>query len=77
MKTDQKQISWWHRIQMPDGSYTPGLVVHGSDGGDWPTTRFGMPEDLTGKTVMDVGAWDGFFSFEAEKRGAKYVLAAD
>jgi tRNA (mo5U34)-methyltransferase len=30
-----------------------------------------IPDDLTGKTVLDVGAWDGFFSFEFERRGAK------
>lgn len=70
-------IRWWHRIQLPDGSFTPGEVKHGPDGGDWPTTRFGLPEDLSGKKVLDVGAWDGFFSFEAEKRGASYVLATD
>jgi tRNA (mo5U34)-methyltransferase len=27
--------------------------------------------------VLDVGAWDGFFSFEAERRGAQRVVAAD
>ena len=32
---------------------------------------------VAGKSVMDVGAWDGFFSFEAERRGAKTVLATD
>jgi len=36
-----------------------------------------IPEDLTGKTVLDIGAWDGFFSFECERRGAKRVLAID
>jgi tRNA (mo5U34)-methyltransferase len=36
-----------------------------------------IPEDLSGKTVLDIGAWDGFFSFEAERRGAKRVLATD
>lgn len=36
-----------------------------------------MPADLTGKSVLDVGAWDGFFSFEAERRGAARVLATD
>lgn len=36
-----------------------------------------IPADLTGKTVLDVGAWDGFFSFECERRGAKRVLAID
>jgi tRNA (mo5U34)-methyltransferase len=36
-----------------------------------------IPADLTGKTVLDIGAWDGFFSFELERRGAKRVLAMD
>jgi tRNA (mo5U34)-methyltransferase len=36
-----------------------------------------IPDDLTGLTVLDVGAWDGFFSFEAELRGASRVLATD
>jgi tRNA (mo5U34)-methyltransferase len=35
-----------------------------------------VPQDLSNKTVLDVGAWDGFFSFEFERRGAK-VLATD
>ena len=36
-----------------------------------------IPKDLTGKTVLDIGAWDGYFSFEFERRGAKRVLAID
>ncbi len=36
-----------------------------------------LPEDLSGQTVLDIGAWDGFFSFEAERRGASRVLATD
>jgi tRNA (mo5U34)-methyltransferase len=36
-----------------------------------------IPADLSGKTVLDVGAWDGYFSFEFERRGAKRVLAVD
>jgi tRNA (mo5U34)-methyltransferase len=70
-------MEFWHRIRLPNGSYTPGKVNHGPDGGSWPTTRFGLPEDLTGKSVLDIGTWDGFFSFEAERRGAKKILATD
>lgn len=29
-----------------------------------------IPEDLTGKYVLDIGCNEGFFSFECEKRGA-------
>ena len=37
----------------------------------------GIPEDLSGKTVLDIGTADGFYSFLAEHRGAKRVLALD
>jgi tRNA (mo5U34)-methyltransferase len=39
--------------------------------------RLDLLQDLTGKTVLDIGAWDGYFSFEFERRGAKRVLAID
>jgi tRNA (mo5U34)-methyltransferase len=65
-------IHWVHRITLPGGRVTPG---------DWDTdkalSRLRLPEDLSGKTVLDVGAWDGLYSFEAEKRGAARVLATD
>lgn len=32
---------------------------------------------VTGKTVLDIGSWDGFFAFEAHRRGAARVLATD
>ena len=32
---------------------------------------------IKGRSVLDIGAWDGFFSFEAEKQGATRVLATD
>src|SRR5437588_2171464 len=33
--------------------------------------RFPIPGVLTGKRVLDIGPWDGWFSFEAERRGAE------
>ena len=35
------------------------------------------PMDFTGQSVLDIGAWNGGFSFEAKRRGAKRVLATD
>ncbi|MCF3652127.1 DUF1698 domain-containing protein [Synoicihabitans lomoniglobus] len=66
------QIRWFHRIDLGHGVITPGLD-------DTPTklARIQLPPSLTGKSVLDVGAWDGFFSFEAERRGAKRVVAVD
>ena len=34
----------------------------------------GVPQDLSGKTVLDIGAWNGCFSFECIRRGASRVL---
>lgn len=38
--------------------------------------RYGFPESLKAKNVLDVGAADGFFSFEFERRGGD-VLSVD
>jgi tRNA (mo5U34)-methyltransferase len=37
----------------------------------------GLPPSLDGKSVLDVGSWDGFYAFECERRGAARVLATD
>lgn len=76
------RIAWWHRIPIgltSDGEviFTPGEVVHGKDGSDYAGVRFGIPSNLKGKSVLDIGAWDGYFSFECERRGASRVTAAD
>ena len=36
-----------------------------------------LPADLSGWSVLDIGAWHGYFSFECERRGADRVLAVD
>ncbi len=36
-----------------------------------------IPKDLTGKSILDLAAFDGFYSYEATKRGAKFVVALD
>lgn len=64
--------SWFHTMDLGHGIVTVGR--------DESLRRLGwlqLPASLTGKTVLDVGAWDGFFSFECERRGAERVLAVD
>ena len=65
-------ISWFHRIDLGEGIVTPGLDVTAAK-----IARIELPDDLSGCEVLDIGAWDGAFSFEAERRGAKRVLATD
>ena len=63
----------WHQTwEVESGFSTPGhnpieLILN----------KCRIPEDLTGKSVLDVGAWNGCYSFECEKRGARKVVAAD
>jgi tRNA (mo5U34)-methyltransferase len=65
-------IRWWHSIDLGHGIVTPGRT-NLPDKIDY----IGLPRDLTGLNVLDVGAWDGLFSFEAERRGARRVVAVD
>ncbi|PZS08640.1 MAG: hypothetical protein DLM64_12100 [Solirubrobacterales bacterium] len=65
-------IKWFHSIELARGITTPG-----TDATAERVELLRLPEDLSGKTVLDVGAWDGFFCFEAERRGAARVLATD
>jgi tRNA (mo5U34)-methyltransferase len=72
LQTEIAKVNWYHSIPLGDGIVTPGV-----DDSSLRLPKIHLPEDLSGKTVLDVGAWDGFFSFEAERRGAERVLATD
>lgn len=72
LRKEVTKIRWWHRIDLGQGIITPGL-----DDSPAKLKTLALPEDLRGMTVLDIGAWDGFFSFEAERRGASHVLATD
>ena len=65
-------ITWYHKIDLGHGVVTPG-----TDESQARLAMIGLPDDLRGKTVLDVGAWDGAFSFAAEQRGASRVMAVD
>ncbi len=72
LKTEVGKIRWFHRINLGNGVVTPGV-----DDSPGKLAALHLPDNLRGKTVLDIGAWDGFFSFEAERRGASRVLAVD
>ena len=65
-------IRWYHTIDLGGG-----IVTRGIDDSALRLARAQLPESLRGLTVLDIGAWDGFFSFECERRGAARVVAAD
>jgi tRNA (mo5U34)-methyltransferase len=63
---------WFHTIDLGAGLVTPGC-----DNSPAKVGYLGLPERLDGLSVLDIGAYDGFFSFECERRGARRVVAAD
>ena len=63
---------WFHTFALAPGIYTAGIARdHG----------YRLPvlgaDRLAGRSVLDVGAFDGFYSFLAEDRGASRVVAVD
>lgn len=65
---------WYHSIDCGDGIVTPGRISHHSL--IEQLKRLDLP-DLKGKSVLDIGCWDGFYAFAAEDLGARRVLALD
>ncbi len=63
-------VHWHQRWEVFEGVFTPGRN---------PVRELcdlaGLPEDLRGQRVLDIGAWNGGFTFECERRGADQVIA--
>lgn len=71
---DTTSVRWFHSFELPgsqriDGIKSLNILRAEAD--------LFFNEDVAGKSVLDIGAWDGYFSFEAERRGAARVLATD
>ena len=66
-------LRWFHTIDLGHGIVTKGVESDPES----RLARLDLPPSLAGLSVLDVGAWDGYFSFEAERRGAARVVAAD
>jgi tRNA (mo5U34)-methyltransferase len=60
---------WFHSIDLGQGVKTKGLseLALGPD----------VLPDFAGKSVLDIGAWDGYYSYLAERAGAARVVALD
>jgi tRNA (mo5U34)-methyltransferase len=73
------QVQWYHDLDFPDGlkarTKTPDAESHRAL---WDWMRSELDKiDFAGKTVLDIGCWDGYWSFYAEQRNASRVLATD
>ena len=66
-------IQWYHSIDLGNGIITPGAMSLERQ----KPIADAIPQDLTGKSVLDIGAWDGVYSFLAEQRGASRVVSLE
>jgi tRNA (mo5U34)-methyltransferase len=65
---------WFHSIDLGHGVVTPGHKDPATLAAE--LDALSLP-DLRGRSVLDIGGWDGFFAFEAERRGAARVGVVD
>lgn len=65
-------LRWYHTIDLPDGTATPGEFDLRSS-----APRVPLPASLAGRRCLDVGTRDGFWAFEMERRGAAEVIGID
>ncbi|MFZ0019009.1 MAG: hypothetical protein WAL10_16895, partial [Acetobacteraceae bacterium] len=74
LETTIRQLPWFHQIDFGNGLLTPGYIKA-------PKIRrmsrmLFEGVDLNGRTLLDIGCWDGAYSVEATRRNAT-VTAAD
>ncbi|HEY7783944.1 MAG TPA: methyltransferase domain-containing protein [Pyrinomonadaceae bacterium] len=72
-------IHWYHEFDFGNGlkarSKMPDAAYHRQV---WSFIERNLDTvDFSDKTVLDIGCWDGYWSFYAERRGARSVLATD
>ncbi|MEK6273880.1 MAG: DUF1698 domain-containing protein [Actinomycetota bacterium] len=72
-------VAWYHEFDFGDGlvarSTSPDVAAHRRI---WQFIEDGLATvDFRGKSVLDIGCWDGYWSFHAERQGAASILAVD
>ena len=68
------QLSWHHQIDLGGGVLTPGNIpISVLEAQSSVYFRDGLQD----KSLLDIGCWDGYNSFEAHRCGARDVLATD
>src|SRR3954453_948802 len=60
------EVGGYHTQEVAPGLVTPGMF----DLRPY-LDRYGLPDELSGKRVLDVGTFEGFWAFELERRGAE------
>lgn len=74
-------IGWYQDIDLGNGVHTKSRRIYGEEIDHprrrWAEVESAVPQDLIGKTVLDIGCNAGYICFEAVRRGAKRVVGID
>ena len=68
---------WFHNIDLDGVPTAPNHFLNDYPNVKWRRFQHAVPEDLTGRTVLDVGCNAGFYSIEMKRRGADRVVGID
>ena len=68
---------WFHNIDLGGVQTAPDHFLGDYPAIKWQRFAHAIPEDLSGKTVLDIGCNGGFYSLEMKRRGAARVVAID
>jgi tRNA (mo5U34)-methyltransferase len=68
---------WFHNMDLDGVPTAPNHFLNDYPNVKWQRFQHAIPEDLTGKTVLDIGCNAGFYSLEMKRRGADRVLGID
>jgi tRNA (mo5U34)-methyltransferase len=68
---------WFHNLDLGGVQTAPDHFLGDYPQIKWQQFSFAIPEDLTGKSVLDVGCNAGFYSIQMKLRGAARVVAID
>ena len=68
---------WFHNLDLGGVKTAPDHFLGDYPNCKWQSFRHSIPDDLSGKTVLDIGCNGGFYSLEMKRRGADRVVSID
>ena len=79
VEREMRSLGWWYQhFELPNGVWTgDGKPPSYDPRQRWNAFAPYLPEDLTGKTALDVGGNSGFFSIQMALRGAERVVLVE
>ncbi len=68
---------WFHNLDLLGVKTAPDHFLHDYPNNKWGRFRHVIPQDLSGRSVLDIGCNGGFYALEMKRRGAGRVLGID